>query len=80
MKYWHINCLHRQAGEPGIFGLEYPGFFNGKMCRARRKTGSRRPDTGLWMPLTVKVWIFTGDLRYAYIRKEKQTQEGSERP
>ena len=26
VKYWHINCLRRQAG-PGYSGLEYPGAF-----------------------------------------------------
>ena len=30
------------------------------------------PDTGPEMPLTVKVWILRGDLRYSYIRKVKQ--------
>lgn len=73
MKYWHINCLRRQAaGALGYSVWNIPELFlegNGIPCG---KQDALLPDTGPEMPLTVKVWILRGDLRYSYIRKEKQ--------
>lgn len=73
MKYWHINCLAEGGCRgSGVFGLNIPELFlegNGIPCG---KQDALLPDTGPEMPLTVKVWILRGDLRYSYIRKEKQ--------